>query len=544
MAKRYRRATFLEFCAQLGLRFEGEQANVAAVLFDGAAPAPVDPDARAPISGLPIAPFGFTGPPPPEARQAAVLLAGVRSFKSRVGALRLLHLSMTVELGDDIAPGEVPVCSFTAPLERQARTPWRYAQGQALAHPDIARYVVQSSAEKFVVASPINGRHIAFECFAASAGGDTLRSNWHVGGYVDEAAFYDGEGAAVTDIDTVGALEERIYPGGQMVIGTSTWAKRGLVYQLHQENFASPENAIVAQASTDMLRTNPHVLELMARQKRKAERRGTMDEWEREWCARFLDLGSRQVYDETTVRLACPWLGGPDVDRSLRAGDHIVAAADLAFSQDHAALVIVRVRLEPTEVEGDDGKPRVVQQRHYTVLHVEELAPPSGGVLEPSATLRRFAAIMRGYRVRSVMADVHYIESLYESTKGTGIGVVPTSARPDQIHMNARNAMRDGRVALLNDERLLHQLTLVTRRPAGGNRWTIDIPRGMAATGGAGGHGDVAVAFATALQLARGAEVAPPPPTPEQLADAEVEASIRKVEESVLGRRGRRRIAP
>ncbi len=511
----FRKTTFEEFVARRGVRLEGQQRNVCRVLFDGRAPLPVEPGFRAPHSGSDGRVFGFEGAPPLEALGVVEMVAGVRSGKSRfLGAMRLLHLAMTAKLGDDIAPGERVVCSFTAPLERQARTPWRYAQGQALNDPEIRPYVVQSSAERFVVASPYDRKKfISFEVFAAHAGGSAMRSVWHLGAYVDEAAFYGGPESAVNDREIYGALSERIYRGGQLVIGSSPWSEEGLVYDLWRENWAKPTNAVVAQAPTDVLRTDDHVLALMGRKKREAESRGELDLWWREYGARFLSLGSVRLYDEDTLRQC-----GRSRMGDVLPSDVVVAGCDLAMVSDHAALVVARIR---------DGR--------FAVVDVVERSPEPGKPLRPSELCREFAEVMARRGARWVMADGHYRESLREAIQGSGIILTDAPLDPSESHVRARTLMREGRVDLLDDQRLLHQMGLVKRRPARGGRLAIDLPRGTH------GHCDVAIAYALAMFQAYGAQVpvpAPLPGSPEWLA-AEEAKMVAAEEAELEGQSGR-----
>lgn len=546
-----RRSGYLEFISNLDIKLEAKQAEVCSVLFDGKAPAPVDGAWRSPVSRSPGRLFGFEGRPPADALGVALIVAGIRSGKTRFcGALRLLHLALTTPIGDDIADGERVVCSFTAPLARQARAGWRYARGLALKNPGIRKHVVKATAERFVIASPFDPtKEISFECFAASAGGDTLRSCWHLGGYVDEAAFYGGEDNAVNGKEIYDALTGRIYKGGQLIIGTSPWAEEGFVYELFKANFERPESAIVAQAPTDVLRSNPYVLDLMARKRREYERRGELDLWEREFCAKFLSLGGTRMYDEDTLK-QCGRVPRGD----LKPGDVVAAGADLGLVSDHAALVPARRR-------GD----------RYAPLNVVEKSPTPGEPLKPSVVCGEFVAELVRCGASRVMADGYYREALREAlrpAKGStaeaalifalkatggpagaalaaqleradvpgaertvpGLRLNEAPSDPSIAHTRTRELMKEGKVDLIDDERLLHQLTLVKRKPGRPGRLVIEMPRGSH------GHCDVAAAFALAIYQTHGVEVKAPPPAPGTPEWHALEA--KKMKEEAL-RRGR-----
>lgn len=481
MATRARRASFVEFCGQLGLALDAGQLEAARVLFDGEAPDPA--------LGL----FGFEGRPPPEARSVACLVAGVRSGKSRVfGAMRALHLALTADVSG-LAPGERVVCSFVAPREHQARITWRYAQGAALEHPGVRPYVTHSTAERFVLRSPRSGTPVSFECRAASSAGVTLRGEWHLYAYLEEAAFFSGSGASVSDVAIYDALRQRIWPrGGQLALGSSPWSQEGKLYELWGDNYASPRSAVVAQAPTDKLRSSdPYTLRLMADARAEYEARGELDLWWREWGARFLSLGSVRLYDEDTLRQC-----GEARLGDVRPGDVVTAGADLAMVSDHAALVVARRRF--------DGS-----RWRYAVVDLVERSPEPGRPLRPGELCGEFASVLRRHGARYVVADGHYREALREALDGSGIALVSAPLDPAEPHARARSLMREGVVDLLPDQRLRHQLSLLKRRPARGGRISLDVPRG-----GPMGHCDVAIAAALALYQAYGAEVEAPPPVP------------------------------
>jgi hypothetical protein len=479
-----RQASFLEFVEAMGVTLDPGQREAARVLFDGEAPDP--------SMGL----FGFEGPPPDEARAVAELVAGVRSGKSRIfGALRALHLALSADVSG-LGPGERIVCAFVAPREHQARITWRYAQGAALEHPDVRPFVLQSSGERFVLASPLSGTPISFECRAASSAGVTLRGEWMLYGYLEEAGFFGGHGAAVSGSAIYDAFRQRIWPrGGQLALGSSPWSQEGKLYELWAENFVSPRSAVVCQAPTDKLRSgDPYTLRLMADARREYEHRGELDLWWREWGARFLALGSSRLYDEDTLSMC-----GEARRGDVQPGDLVVAGADLGIVSDHAGLAINRIR---------PGAPR----NRSAIVDLDEVSPEPGKPLVPSVLCRRFAGIMARHGVKWCMADGHYREALREALEGTGIVLINAPKDPAEPHVRARTLMRDGVVDLLPDVRARHQLSLVKRRHVAGGRTAVELPRG-----GTHGHCDVAQAIALALYQAHGAIVegpAPPPGSP------------------------------
>jgi hypothetical protein len=263
----------------------------------------------------------------------------------------------------------------------------------------------------------------------------------------------------------------------------------------------------------------------MARKMREYERRGELDLWWREFGAKFLRLGGTRMYDADTLA-QCGRVPRGD----LKPGDVVAAGGDLGLVSDHAALVPVRKR-------GD----------RYAPVNVLEMSPAPGEPLKPSVVCGEFVAELVRCGARWVCADGYYRESLREAmrpAKGStaeaalitalkatggpagreiaaqlerpdvhgrervvpGLSLVDAPTDPSRAHMRARELMREGKVDLIDDERLLHQLALVKRKPGRPGHLIIEMPRG------AQGHCDVAAAFALGMFQAWGVEVPAPPP--------------------------------
>jgi hypothetical protein len=489
-----RRLTHEEFFRAAGIRLEPGQLEGVRVAFDGHAP-PVN-------SKL----FDFTGPPPAAALDVLVMPAGVRSGKSLIfAATKSVYQALTCDVRG-VADREEVLCSFIGPKQSKAQETLRYALG--LIERCCPEYLVTKVPEgkapqEFLFRSPRYGTLIRFAAFGADSAGTNVRGRWHVNAVVEEAAFFGGDGFVKNARDLYDAIRPRLWPrGGKMQVISSPWSQEGLLWDLVVENRGAPRTAVVLHGATDALRDDRTVLEHMARARAEYEKRGQLDLYDREWRAEFLTLGSVRWYDDATVS-ACGFADPSDI----KPGDVIVAGADLGLVRDHAALVVARLRMEPLEVVDPDGSKVVRVVPRYAILHVDEVAPEPGKPLEPTPLCRRFAATMGRFGVTRVMADGYYRQALVEALKTSRINLAPAPKDGTEPHMRARLLMRDKRVDLLSDARLLHQLTLPKKRHAGPGKTTIDLPRTDVA-----GHCDVVAAFALALFQAYGVTVKAPEP--------------------------------
>ncbi len=492
------------FYERIGIALEPGQREAVRVGFDGRKPAP----------GSPL--FRFDNPPPDWAMRVLVMPCGVRSGKSRVfAAAKAVYQALTCDVSG-LAPREQIVCSFIAPLQSKAQETLAYALGIVEAYfPD--RLLTQAGAglvEEFYFRSdtidPVTKKpvRIRFCALAASSGGISARGIYHLNAVLEEYAFFRGDGSKVNDREVYNSVRNRLWKkGGRLQVISSPWAEEGHFYELYERNRDKPEPAVVASGATDVLRSDPETLALMAEAKAEYERNGALDLWAREWKAVFLSLGSKQHYDKDTLDKC----GKASVD-DVRPGDVVTAGIDLGFVHDHAALVIVRKRLE--SVEQPEGPPKSVAR--YAVVHVEEMASKKGEPLRPSEVCAHFAEVMRRFGAGWAMADVHYRESLREALfpardagdyAMTGPSLSDAPSDPAAPHVRARTLMREGLVDLLDDPRVRHQLSVIQRRPAGPGKIAIELPRGTTH-----GHCDIAAALALALYQAHGAEVATPEP--------------------------------
>ena len=447
---------FLAFAERLGYRPEAGQEAALRVLFQGEEPADVGPLAERI--------FGYARGTPPRARDVAELVWGARGGKSFWSSLRMLHLACTVPL-DRLAPGEHGYAFLVAPKLELAEQPLNYLKG-AIRRDRTLAGLCDVTAERIVLRRR-GGRQVTIQPVAASRGGAGQRGRSLVGALLDETAFFrDETTGAVNDGAIFRALAPRVIEGGQLVVQSTPWARTGLLYDLWRENWGRPTGALVAHASTDLLRTDEKILSYVAR------------EYERDPENAAIEFGAQFGAASATT-----WLDPEALDAAQgepvppAPGDLVGAGGDLGFARNSSALV-------------------VACQKPGGAIHltlVEERRPTPGTPLRPSAVCAEFAQLLRLAGARSLVADRHYQETIREALSAADL-LLEEPPSPDEAWALVRELLRSRRLVLPRHPLLLAQLKAVRGRLASGGAVRIDLP----ATPD-GRHGDLAAAAALAI---------------------------------------------
>lgn len=482
---------FTDFCAQIGVELEPGQRVACRVAFDGVDPCDLEPEEREIARDL----FGDIDSVAEVTRRIVVAVCGARGGKTYVfGALRLLHLALTVPIGM-LAPGEVASAPLIAPDMDLATQALRYVQGAVLSVPALASMVIgkPDAAESIDIAR--DGRIVEIVVRSASGRGRTGRGRSLVGAVMEESGFFKDKDYAVNDEEIFQAITPRLLPGAQLVISSTPWAQVGLLYDLFTKNHPNPKcagvnetprcegTALAFHATTLRLRDTPFIREMV-----KAEREINPENTAREYDAQFMSADASTFFDPLTLAkciddsIEIPFLPEP--------GDEVASGADLGFVKNSSALVVTHRR-----------------ERNISVADIVEKKPQEGAALKPSEVVKEFADVIVKHHGSYLMADGHYKETAVEHLGSAGLGFLEAPSSPADAFIAVRAAMREDRVRLPNHPRLVRQLReTMSKRSSGGNL-TIVLPRWKT-----GEHGDIAAAFVLAVYQAAGETVPAPKP--------------------------------
>lgn len=434
------------------------------VLFDGVDPVDLPPDERAAATRL----FGPVDRVPALARAVVCTVAGGRSGKTYLSALRLLHLALTADLSK-LAPGEKAFAAIVAPDLDLARQALGYVAGAARSHPQIKATIASDTTDALVLRR--GSQQVAIRPFAASRGGVTGRGKSLVGLLLDETCFFrDAASGVVNDESIYKAASPRVMEGGQTLVASTPWAASGLLHGFWRDNWGKPRTALVAHAATETMRSAPHILGIVARERARDPDNARI-EFDAEW-----GVASATSFF-TAEEIDGAFDASLPAERRPRPGERASAGGDLGFARNSSALAVVH-DLGDQVVLGELVEHRATKE-----------AP-----LKPSVVCADLATRAARHGCPSVVADGHYRESLREHLDASGLILRPAPTVPAEAWVALRSVMREGGLRLPEHARLRAQLAAVRGKLAAGGTLTITQP-----VTPDGRHGDLAAALALAV---------------------------------------------
>jgi hypothetical protein len=476
-----RTMTCVEFFGRvLRLRLTIGQTAFVAVAIDGRPPR----ELTGAVRDAALAMFGDVDALSPLALRTVVAAMGRDSGKTQLGAGIALYKLMTVDLSR-VGPGDVATAGVVAPREKTARIALRRAIALVRRVPELRRRLVgEPRLDGFTLKR--GDREVAFEVFAASRGGASLRGPSWIAVIFDEAAQFRDESAAVNDEELYAAVMPRLLPGGVVLFLSTPWAQEGLFYKLASENHGAARAAVVAIATTLVMRDHdPDIAAIIA-----IERERDPDNAAREYDAVFMGVGGSLFFDSKSITDAID--DELKLPVALLPGELVGFGGDIGLVRDSSAIVGCGALGEKT--------PRI------RVVSILEKQPKKGEPLRLSEVVHDFAEVLRGFKARAFMADGHAREPAREYTETHGIDIRERPEGPTakyDTHVALREAFRDRRIALPRHPRLLAQLRAVTAKPMPGGTWKISSPRRIG-----NAHGDLVSALVLAhWQVRLGSDV-------------------------------------
>ncbi len=448
---------FLAFVAGvLAVTLTRAQRILCSVMFDGREPGDFGGDDRAIALEL----FGDVGTVQAIARTVAVIVAGARSGKTYLAALRLLHLALTVPL-HSLAKGEVAFGLIVSFDLRTARQALRYVTGAIEAVPSLAALVVHETIDSVTLRRE-DGFTVTIEAVPAARCGASLRGRSLIGAILDECAFFRSEGADTSDVDLYRALLPRIVPEGQLIIASTPWGPSGLLYDLWASNFGKPLSALVAHAPTSTMRDDEYTRTMVAREYAR-----DLNNARREFGAEFIDNESDFI-ERSTVQ-SCVSAG--ITERPPQEGVHYTLCQDASGGIDEYVWGVAHAELS--------------WRANAPPLHsiVIDCLKGAKGKLDYDAIADSIAALARRYHVHKVIGDSREAQGLSALLRARGLVLEVASMAPgaQSIRFEALAAkLKTRSIQLLDDPETVKQLSelRVERLPAGGARYSAPRRKG------------------------------------------------------------------
>ncbi|HEY4118498.1 MAG TPA: hypothetical protein VGM56_11610, partial [Byssovorax sp.] len=413
---------------------------------------------------------------------------GVRAGKSLISAMALLHGILTAEFrwkpvagdgavpDDDglvgVRPGELVRALILTPSLTTSASSFHHLVGTMQASASLRQLLVKDpGAETLVIRRP-DGHVVHVQVVAARASGLNVRSTWLAGMLFDEADFHRDENGVVNLPDNFRAARPRMLHGAQIWLPSSPWADMGPYHEMFTAAFGRPGSTLAFHSDSRSM--NPS----LDREAEREERERDPDNAAREWDGIPLSADSTLFFPPDAVERAIE-KGRADRLAPLPGVRHY-GGSDLGFRKNSSALAIAR---------WFGGK--------VELAYHEELRPPKGSSLKPSAVCQAFGERCGEYGVERLQGDGHYAETAREELDACRPRVVyddwnPSLEAKTDAFTAFRRLMHEGLLSLPDDKRLIAQIKRTQSKPMPGGRIQIQLPRQGQA------HGDLLMAIVLA----------------------------------------------
>lgn len=394
--------------------------------------------------------------PPESPSMEAWLVVGRRGGKSFIVALIAVYLAALRDYSQYLAPGERGTVMVIAADRKQARVILRYVKA-LLGVPLLAGKIEREIADGVELSTRVN-----IEIHTASF--RAVRGYTVVAALLDEIAFWRTDDAANPDREVIEALRPAMttIPGAMLLGLSSPYAKRGVLwdtYRAHYGREGSP--AMIWQA--DSLTMHPSL-----------PRAVIDDAYERDPISAAAEYGA-QFRSDVAV-----FLPREVVDGAVMAG---VTALPPEPRKQYTAFVdpsggsVDSFSLGIACAEGDKAVLACLYERR----------PP----FSPAAVVEELVALLKQYRVTEVTGDRYGGEFPRELFAKRGIKYKLSEHTRSDLYLELLPLLTSGRVALLDQPRLLNQLSNLERRTTRNGKDGVDHSPGA--------HDDLANSAAGAI---------------------------------------------
>jgi hypothetical protein len=395
-----------------------------------------------------------------------VAVVGRRGGKSRAMALLAAYIAGLCR--HTLVKGETGVLLCIAPDQRQASIVLEYAVSAFEQSPILKQLIANRTADTLELT---NG--VSIEVRSASF--RRLRGPTYIGVIADEAAFwYSDEFSSNTDSEILNAVRPGLVTtGGPLVIASSPYAKRGVLWETHRKHFGKngdPRILVAQGASRDFNPSLPQSVIDRAMERDRAHASA-------EFLAQFRnDIDS---FVPLEVVSACV---GTYVEAAYTSKFRYHAFNDPSGGSSDAFTLAISHR------EGD-----------RTIIDaIREVRPP----FSPEAVVDEFSALLKSYGIKKVQGDKYGGEFPRELYRKRGIEYRCCDKTKSDLYRDLLPLLNSGRIALPKSDRLVQQLCGLERRVSRAGKDSIDH--------GPGAHDDLSNAVAGAADLAGEHRVNPP----------------------------------
>jgi hypothetical protein len=391
---------------------------------------------------------------------AALLLVGRRSGKSRVAALIGAFEAVLAGHEVKLAKGEQGLVAICAPTKSQSRIVKGYLRA-IFQVPLLANEVVNETQAGFELR---NGNRVEILT------GDfrTVRGFTTLAFICDEIAFFglDDEAKVKSDTELIRAIKPSLATvGGKLVAITSPYARRGWCFKTYQRNFGAPAGKILVWncGSRLMNPTLPQsvVDDALAEDPQSASA---------EFLGQFRDDSSAYLPREVVERLV------------------VQGRSELLPQKEHRYFAFCDI----SGGRGDDAALSIAHRegRKVVIDLLRRYRPP----FNPYEACTDFAHEIQRFKIRRVTGDNYSAEFVSNAFLTCGVHYTKCAKPKSMLYVELLPRLCSGEIELLDDETLVTQLASLERRTRSGGRDVIDHPPK--------GHDDLANAVAGVCDVA------------------------------------------
>jgi len=401
---------------------------------------------------------GLEGTPGEKIRESYVI-AGRRSGKSYTSALIAVFLACFKDWKPYLSAGERGWIFIIAVDKAQAGIIKAYVSGIFHRVKCLRGLIANERKEEIELR---NGITIGVK----TASFRSVRGYTILAAILEELAFYRSEDSANPDKEILAAVRPALATiPDSLLLGISTpYSRNGALWEQFRTYYGKPGGPLIWKAPTRIM--NPTVDARVIDNALKEDPQAARSEWEAEWREDIEAFITAELVEAVMVpgRFELPKIEGPDYFGFIDPS---------GGRQDAFTLGICH----------REGSGKIV----LDVLR--ERRPP----FQPKGVVAEFADVLKSFNISSVESDKYSAEWNVEAWREHGIEAKNADMTASELYLNFLPLVSNGTVELLDNKRLLAQLTGLERRARSGGKDLV--------THYAGGHDDLANAAAGACVM-------------------------------------------
>ncbi len=386
------------------------------------------------------------------------LCCGRRAGKSFVLAVIAVYLATFRDYRPYLQPGERGTVMVIATDRKQARVIFRYVMG-LLKGVSMFRVLIERDRQESVDLT--NG--VTIEIHTASF--RSTRGLTLVACLLDEVAWYRSDESSNPDYEILNAVRPAMatIPNALLLVASSPYARRGILFNAWKRSWAKNGDPVLFWRAPTR-RMNPSVPQSVIDAAMEVDAAAASAEYLAEWRADIEAFIQREAVE------ACVSPGV--IERPFVRGLKYSAFIDPAGGSGTDSMTLACA---------------VKDNEAAVLVALRERKPP----FSPEEVVAEFCEVLRQYNITRVIGDKFGGEFVREPFKRHGITYEPSARPKTDLFRDFLGLLNSRRADLLDNERLINQISSLERRTARGGRDSIDHPPGA--------HDDLANVAAGAL---------------------------------------------